>query len=138
MPWPLALARLTTWSALAKANLPLLASVEVHFIEFSAVIMPNSFLLSAMAMYLASGKLLTSMAVPKYSLPALTMSECRPSAVALAVVVVVVLSAGAAVTEPAVARAMRRARVSLAIVSFLILSLPGWVLGASEVALEGS
>jgi len=61
-------------------NLSCDGSVTSHLFEFSVVIMPKSFLLDMMAMYWVSLKLLTSAAVPKYSFPALTMSECKPSA----------------------------------------------------------
>ena len=70
---------LATASAWVKENWPCLDSVTSHFCEFSGVKMPNSFLFVEMAWYAVSLKFPVSVAVPKYNLPAATISECRPS-----------------------------------------------------------
>ncbi len=88
-----------------------MASLASHLLEFSAVIIPKSFLLDMIAMYWVSLKLLMSAAVPKYILPALTMSECRPSCDWDCVPFCVVTAAAAA------ALANSSARASLAILA---------------------
>ncbi len=69
---------MATMSACVKENLFCVGSVTSHFCEFSGVNIPNSFRLLEMAWYAMSLKLLVSIAVPKYSFPAATMSAWRP------------------------------------------------------------